>query len=315
MEITEGTIAQVCPVCKRREVAVEEHLAPMEHSEITCSRCGYFWMTHDAIEEIDTLGSHEGLRVATWLRHRTDRGDRVPLLVSRGYKKQQEDAHVFTLADVLSANFPRTVPETLARVLLALSTEVEPGEMLSLSQLNHFRYFSKDAAQMSFYFGALAGQGFLERPVIDGRNQITFAGWDAITRLRGVGPDTKQTFVAMSFDPSLFVAWKEGLYRGVDGAGFAPYRVDRDEHNDKIDDRIVAEIRRSRFVVADVTLHRQGVYFEAGYAMGHGLPVIWTCREDELEKCHFDVRQYNYVVWKDPAELAAKLETRIRATI
>ena len=45
-------------------------------------------------------------------------------------------------------------------------------------------------------------------------------------------------------------------------------RIDRLEHNRKIDDEIIAEIRRSRYLVADFTGNRAGVYFEAGFALG-----------------------------------------------
>jgi nucleoside 2-deoxyribosyltransferase len=67
--------------------------------------------------------------------------------------------------------------------------------------------------------------------------------------------------------------------------------------------------------VADFTLHKAGVYFESGFALGLGIPVIWTCREDELVKTHFDTRQYNHVVWKDEQDLFEKLKRRIEATI
>jgi nucleoside 2-deoxyribosyltransferase len=77
----------------------------------------------------------------------------------------------------------------------------------------------------------------------------------------------------------------------------------------------LSEIRRSRFVVADFTGHRGGVYFEAGFAMGLGLPVFWTCRKDGLAGLHFDVRQYNCIDWDDPADLATRLRFRIEAVI
>jgi len=72
----------------------------------------------------------------------------------------------------------------------------------------------------------------------------------------------------------------------------APQDTNRLEHNEKIDDLIVAEIRKSGLVVADFTGDRGGVYFEAGYARGLGLPVIWPCRKDWLEKLHFDTEHY-----------------------
>ncbi len=86
------------------------------------------------------------------------------------------------------------------------------------------------------------------------------------------------------------------------------------EHNGKIDDLIIAEIRKSGLLVADFTGQRGGVYFEAGFAMGLGIPVICTCRNDDVEKLHFDTRQYNHIVWTDAADLKEKLQLRIEAS-
>jgi nucleoside 2-deoxyribosyltransferase len=58
-------------------------------------------------------------------------------------------------------------------------------------------------------------------------------------------------------------------------------------------------IRVSRFVVADFTGQRGSVYFEAGFAVAIGLPVIWLCRKDQLADVHFDTRQYNFLTWTD----------------
>jgi hypothetical protein len=83
----------------------------------------------------------------------------------------------------------------------------------------------------------------------------------------------------------------------------------------QICDEIIAEIRRSRFVVADYTGHRGGVYYEAGFAAGRGLPVILTCRNSDMDKLHFDIRQYNCIDWHSPEELAKRLQVRIEALL
>ena len=75
------------------------------------------------------------------------------------------------------------------------------------------------------------------------------------------------------------------------------------------------EIKNSRFVVADVTDQRPGVYFEAGYAMGLGLPVLWSVREDDLQNVHFDTRQYNYIIWRAADDLEQQLYNRVSAVI
>jgi len=97
--------------------------------------------------------------------------------------------------------------------------------------------------------------------------------------------------------------------------GFKMVRIDKKQFNEKICDKILGEIRNSRFIIADVTGHRQGVYFEAGFAMGLGLPVIWCCRKNQIEQSHFDTRQYNHITWETSQELHGKLRERILATI
>ncbi|MDH3514509.1 MAG: nucleoside 2-deoxyribosyltransferase, partial [Gammaproteobacteria bacterium] len=89
------------------------------------------------------------------------------------------------------------------------------------------------------------------------------------------------------------------------------------EHNDDINDRIIAEIRKSRFVVADFTGNRGGVYFEAGFALGLGKPVIWTCKRSFFEEhgVHFDTQARNHILWDEPADLRRALQARIEATV
>ena len=119
----------------------------------------------------------------------------------------------------------------------------------------------------------------------------------------------------MWFDEQMHSVWEKGFHPAIEAAGYRPRRIDRKEHVNKICDEIIAEIRRSRFVVADFSGQRGGVYYEAGYASGRDIPVIWTCREDDFEKVHFDIRQYNSIVWVTPEELAQRLQVRIEAVI
>ncbi len=123
----------------------------------------------------------------------------------------------------------------------------------------------------------------------------------------------------MWFDNEMGAVYERGFEPAIIGAGYKPMRIDQKTDVNKIDDEIIAEIRRSRFLVADFT-HGQsgargGVYFEAGFAFGLGIPVIYTCREDTIDKIHFDTRQYHHTAWKDPEDLRDKLEKRILALI
>ena len=87
----------------------------------------------------------------------------------------------------------------------------------------------------------------------------------------GASGSGSQGFVAMSFDPSLREVWINGFDPGIRAAGYDPVRIDDKDYVGGITDEMIAEIRRSRFVVADYTGHRNNVYFEAGFALGLGL--------------------------------------------
>ncbi|WP_303827594.1 hypothetical protein [Asticcacaulis taihuensis] len=154
---------------------------------------------------------------------------------------------------------------------------------------------------------------------------LTLSGTRRMEELTSEIVNSRQAFVAMWFDPSLNESYEQAIEPAIREAGYEPRIIRKVEHNNKIDDEIIAEIRRSKFVIADFTcgfskdgseaVARGGVYYEAGFAQGLGLPIIWTCREDIISHVHFDTRQYNHIVWKDTADLKEKLLNRIRATI
>jgi hypothetical protein len=150
-----------------------------------------------------------------------------------------------------------------------------------------------------------------------GSLKISPAGWQRLELLRRGAIKSDKAFVAMSFREELGELFQAGLEPGIRGAGYDAVRMDRIEHNNRIDDEIVARIRQCKFLVADFTIDRGGIYFEAGYAIGLGRPVIWTVRHDQLKTVHFDNRQYNFIRWWPDklTDLASALRNRIEATI
>lgn len=151
--------------------------------------------------------------------------------------------------------------------------------------------------------------------------KLGVSGYMRLEELEKTNVQSDQAFVAMWFDNTMNDAFKEGIKKGIELAGYRAVRIDGVEHNNKIDDEIIAEIRRSRFLVADFTQEegnaRGGVYYEAGFAHGLNIPVIFTCREDAIDYVHFDTRQHNHILWEDKKvnDLAKRLAQRISATI
>jgi hypothetical protein len=122
-------------------------------------------------------------------------------------------------------------------------------------QLAHPRFAAMDTEEYNWLRRSLHQQGQIE---INGDClTLTLDGWESFRPGRGGAPGT--CFVAMAFDGSLDPAFAEGIPPAVvTDCGFTIVRVDRVEHNDNINDRIISEIRGCQFLVADFTLHRNG---------------------------------------------------------
>lgn len=149
--------------------------------------------------------------------------------------------------------------------------------------------------------------------------KLTVDGYIQIVEQKKTHVDSDRSFVAMWFDDSMNDAWNNGFALAIQHAGYIPVRIDRQEFANRIDDEIIAEIRKAKFVIADFTQGntgaRGGVYYEAGFAHGLNIPVLFTCRDDSIKEVHFDTRQFNHIVWQTSDELHSKLIKRIVAVI
>lgn len=126
---------------------------------------------------------------------------------------------------------------------------------------------------------------------------------------------SKICFVAMWFDSRMEDIYNYGIRKPMTDIGYEVIRVDKHQHNDRIDAKIFEIIRNSRFLVADFTGNRAGVYYEAGFANGLGIPVVHTCRSDFMDQLHFDVKTINTIEYSDSADLSKALAERVVATI
>jgi nucleoside 2-deoxyribosyltransferase len=157
----------------------------------------------------------------------------------------------------------------------------------------------------------------------NGRIQISIKGWKHYEELMETNVNSNKVFVALAFKN------KDIYFNAIKPAccklGYQAILIDQPEHNNDIVDQIIAEIKTSRFVIADLTDNNRGAYFEAGFAQGRGLQVIRTCKKEWFEAkneqdirinhLHFDIEHYNFILWDDYEDLIIKLTNRIEACI
>lgn len=309
-----------CPICDT-DVTMAMLTNPLLHS-VECRRCGHF-ATSNMDEDI--IRAHP----SRWLlgvecRNRFIR-DATPLFI--GARKFSDNppaiaGYAYEAIDEIVARREMTFGGQLDIALVNMSLLQEsPGKPIALDIVaDQFVFASQDGNTAQFVMDSLHEIGLvsLKRSGTTSNNiMLTPKGWAHVEALRTALAHSHDPycFVAMWFDPSLSSAFDEAITPAISSCGFKVHRVDRKEHNNRIDDEIIAEIRSCAFVVADFTGHRGGVYFEAGYARGLGKPVISMVREDHLKDVHFDTRQYSHIVWRAPDDLMIALRNRILATI
>ena len=222
----------------------------------------------------------------------------------------------WSLDDLLhSASIPDGPLEAMDRVLLYVERQSPSADAYNtIPDQDYPIAFAKHPREFRYLLSCIVQRNYLEQQEMSSNYRLTPEGWARVAELRATQRDSDQAFVAMWFDPQLDTIWEQGLKPALEETGYRPIRIDLVEHNE-ICDRIVSEIRRSGLLIADFTGNRGGVYFEAGYAMGLGIPVIWTCAEAEIDSVHFDTRQYNHITWESAEDLKRQLADRIQATL
>lgn len=286
--------------------------APREHKgdrhRCDCRTCGTYFISDTALELLKnkTIPLEERYKLSGITRRAAEVGNRVTLLST-------------TIADTLAtATVPRTLLDALNDLLLLIHrrqpTLTQPT---NLTERDYPLIFARSADELEAFLGHLRDQGYISLEDFgDGwLATLTFGGWRRLEEIQTQGRASNQVFVAMWFDDSMKAAWTDGFEPALTEAGYTPIKIDLLQYNGKVDDKILVEIRRSGFLVADTTGNRGGVYFEAGFALGLGLPVIWCVKEAEIKNVHFDTRQYNHVTWSEPAELKEKLYNRVVASM
>ena len=294
---------ETCPLCEKAPLSSRGvHPTIPDMSLFGCRRCGEFFVSGSALHPLTQRSFDERSCLSAVTRRAWDAGRRVEIGLDD--------------IDRLVDTAPRwTSPfEGVDRLLRLVASRTNrwtgPGEV---NKEDDYPLICargpdevNDLTQLAWDLGYLVGN----------KSVLTVEGWRRIDELRERQPVSRQAFVAMWFAKELDEVWENGFKKGIEESKyFRAIRVDTLEYNEKVDDRIVAEIRRSGLLVADFTGNRGGVYFEAGLALGLGIPVIWTCRFNSIDDVHFDTRQYNHIVWGNSDQLRKRLADRISATV
>ena len=288
-----------CYVCKL-ESDDESKVIIMDTTDdrkaVECDRCGKFIVTGTLGAMLDSQEANFDL--SAHIRR------------SNLFTRKPVDMHSDTYKQICKElSYRYSVGEKQMLLLESLAEMTEfPGNLLELDiAMDYVLANAENGSEFEYHLKALRERKLLKDMPGIGNSIITPDGWNALEKYKHDSAKSDQGFVAMSFSESMRSIYTDAIKPAITEAGYKPYRVDEDRHLEKIDAKILSEIRKSRFLVADVTEQNNGVYYEAGYAQGLGIPVIWSVRKDKIDDVHFDTRQYRHIVWQDLAALKNEL--------
>ena len=286
---------------------------------------GTYEITPEARYEVGDMDDSEKARLTSILVEQWIKGSDVPRLTADDVRRARESQRLPT-------------HERADRLLRFLAKESMSIGQISMNNIIPYRFSQKSLAwsesiefeEVEFLADYLKSQGWIKTGrQIRSRTaenldkglhlwRVEVPGYSRIEVLE-TNPDSSQCFVAMWFGDEMDEVYENGIRPAIEATGYSPVRIDRQEFVGKIGDEIIAEIRRSRFLVADFTHGddgaRGGVYYEAGFAHGLGLQVIFTCHKDLIDEVHFDTRQFNHIVWEDYDDLCEQLKNRIGSVL
>ncbi len=233
-----------------------------------CPRCGEFRLTGTGLTTIRNIPRPDKAKLSGWVRDQNILGDIPELSDDR-------------IRHLVASPMPRFKERADRLLSYAIRKQQKLGDTFTIIDPALIAVtYSRDEDELQYLVEYLHDGALIKQKGAGGIMEIAPAGHMRYEELQDHQPASAQGFVAMWFDETMHDAYIGGFEVGIRNAGYDPLRVDQVEHVGKIDDEIISQIRRSRFVVADFTGQRGGVYFEAGFALGLNLPVFWTCRRN-----------------------------------
>ncbi|HOH62378.1 MAG TPA: hypothetical protein PLE16_04175 [Spirochaetota bacterium] len=322
-----------CPICG----LMSDVYFPSSRNdrEYECSYCGCFKISDNFVHQL-LDGKHEKIKhILSSLFYEIKQNGLVPDFILDENNIDNIMKHHL---------IPKKLYDKLGKLLLYIYKNTSKYGEIHTYEYNKTKRitYSVDSEENHNITNSLQKMGLIN--ILNGTKQssnfsITDEGMKYAEELLKGNNSSPKCFIARWFTPEIDEIYDSYIMPEITKLGFEPIVISNKEHNNDIVDEILSDIKKSKFIIADLTGHRGGVYFEAGYAYGLNLPVIWSCRKDwfnneikndikceyqgniidakiiEKRRIHFDIEHFPFIIWETKEELKTKIINRINATI
>ncbi|GIP38656.1 hypothetical protein J31TS4_19360 [Paenibacillus sp. J31TS4] len=239
--------------------------------------------------------------ISAYIREQTDRGEEVELLAGN------------TAVILESPLIPRTVEAKMDKLLSFLHRNAQgPGDEVQLDPM-HASFnltYSPNLQEFIYILEQLKTEKLINR--VGATLSLTEQGWEAAERLyEQEQRPGKLCYISMTEDSELLGPMKESVFPRLRDKGYEPLAPDQPAGEPGAARDMRREIGEADLLIADVTVPKPHLYFEAGYAEGLGIEVIYTVRQDAVWEQTFGIMQTEPLVWETADELADKLVVKL----
>jgi len=298
-----------CQICNN----ISSPLPVFENRKpIKCKICGCYSLIDTFMLDIYEDKSNF-YKVSSWIREKNDECEK------NGTKKYPAlDKEYF---DKILGMREKSIQEKFDLMMINLSLLKESKE---LNLLFRTRCWFSNNEEFKINFQQAIDKHLIEGSFLETSRsshaqfiRITFDGRKYIESLDQPNKSSKKIFCAFNFTDEIKKIFDSSVRDAIEELGYiyTIVTLDTTKHDQTINDEIIAKLKSSKIVIADFTNQRNSVYFEAGFAMGMKIPVIWTCKKDPDEKLSFDTRQFPHIYWKDGEDLKQQILNRIKVMV
>lgn len=309
---------------------------------INCYRCGSYSINLTAAEDVTSYFKSENERylLSSWIYNQYGNASLTPKKLKElvNIKKPtvgERTTNLFLYITNLTPEFYQSIDfsnlnnqfsllksdyETAIKSNVALSNQFIP--LLSISWSNNPKdveflikeYLVKEKQYLKLTSGYTIS--------------ITTKGWAFLDNYYYGSIKSDIVFIAMKFNDELIDYSQKWFEPAISEAGYVPKAMYEHKHTSLIDVEMKALIRRSKFIIVDLTENSRGAYYEAGFAHGLGKKVIFLCEKTFFENksnkldikaggIHFDTNHYTFIrwEWKKGEQLKKKLRNFIEGAI
>lgn len=302
-----------CPIC---EFDLKETIAPdSEKPLIKCPVCGEFSISDSVIQSPHYLKTikKSRRRLSGIIRYLNRKNNKHPTLTIENLDEYINNPIVPGLQDI---------ERKLEFLFSAIKTrEVIPASSCNINLITDYPLaFAHDSQELERLLVNLEEDGLIEfiddspfdtTSTFKERKKDRFfhtKSWFTFTVTRkgwGVSAindaEIPQGFIAVDFDNSMdktIVAMEESISK----CGFVPMSIKYKNYPETVMEKALGEIRKSKFVIVNITNLKPSVFYEAGFAKGIGKPIFYVCNakyRNDKKKLEFYSKHYDIKFYKD----------------